>query len=493
MDFSPPKFRRWIKTSILKAEEKIIRGSLRTRLHVSENAREGIIFLKDTISLFSCSPSMKKALEDFLMGCSKAAACLRNSISEEHFDLLLNFIYDKIESYKEQEVINKEKNTLERLVINISHQCNLRCRYCYAQGGGYGLPLTLMTRETALKVIEKFYSLFDQIDNLQFFGGEPFLNIDLMDFICNTVDQKYHDGLIKKLPNFCVVTNGTLFSDRIIGLLKKHLITPTVSLDGPEDIQDYLRGKGTYQKVLQFLHLLEKRNIDYSFETTYTSFHLRSGLTLNSLLDFFFREFQKREIHIPLVALPPSHPLWVSPSVAEKLYREAIEYSIDNLRRSRGACLSFASRMMRVFSENKPIPHYCPAGYSTLSVDTAGYVYPCFMFIGLQEFNFGNVADIHFPDRKRFKRYFGKIQANDKMENSQCLECWVSPLCSGCLGADYIINEGGLEKTECGLKKAMADSFLAKSFDLLKNMPYNNSKITNGKKGWMGLSRTKKF
>jgi radical SAM protein with 4Fe4S-binding SPASM domain len=187
---------------------------------------------------------------------------------------------------------------------------------------------------------------------------------------------------------------------------------------------------------------------------------------------------------MPPASLPEGHPLALDAAVINEIYRDAVEYSLDNITSRQSPCsLSFASRMMNTFMEGKPIENYCPAGFSTLSADAQGNVYPCFMFTGNEDFIVGNVFEENEVRGTRDKPMIKKIFLSDKTRNSQCRECWASPFCSGCIGADYFKTGERLEKTSCDLTKAMAEGFLAKVVNLMDKKSNEFSQITTEKGG----------
>lgn len=461
----------------------MIREKFGAGIHLLENPDHGIIFLRDCISVYSCPKPLKRALENFLSGVPRSTACLDRGIRENDFDHLLHSLLSKLESRpkiteKKPEPC-RQGHVLDRLVLNISNACNLQCRYCYAGGGNYHLPHSFMDKITAAGILDRFFHLFEPINKIQFFGGEPLLNADLIEFVCQDCLQRQKRGEIEELPKFGVVTNGTIFSPEIIELFKRHDISPTISLDGPEPVNDDLRGRGTYNKIRQFVRSLEKNQIGYSFEGTYTARHLKAGLSLCDLLNFYHGHFGQLEVHVPPVSLPRGHLLAINDRSAARIYRRAVEYSLENLQDGRSSCcLSFASRMMNAYSEAKSIQNYCPAGISTLAVDSMGSVYPCFMFIGMPEFNLGNVLDLDFPDGPKVREIGRKIWEADKSRVSECRECWASPLCSGCIGADYIRTGGTLEKTSCRLARAMAEGFLSQIVDFFAKKPERIQKFS---------------
>lgn len=463
----PRALQKLYVSGIRKFEDPLIRGKMKNQIHCLENSESGIIFIKDSISIFTCPKPLKNSLVYFLQGSTRSQACLKYGVAEFELENLFQIVLQKLDSKIEQSEKSAHEMILDRLVLNISNSCNLKCIYCYAEGGTYGSVSSFMNEKTALATVDRFCSIFDGIDKLQFFGGEPLLNPKLIKYVCKEFSRKHKNGEIKKLPQFSAVTNGTIQSDDIFRLLKKNEIKTTISLDGPEIVNDYLRGKGTTQKIEQFIECLEKYNIDYSFEGTFTAFHMESGMNLSDLLDFFFKRFKQNEVHIPPAALPKENPFFLREQSLSEIYQAGVEYSMENLKNGGTAFLSFASRIINIFIEGRAINNYCPAGLSTLSVDTVGNVYPCFMFTGLKDFQLGNVFDEYFLQSDEAKKIFHRILMNDKANSPKCLECWVSPFCSGCIGADYIINKGTLEKTNCDVKKAMVEGFLIKVPELV--------------------------
>jgi len=443
-------------------EEYILRNRLKSSIHVLENSETGIVFVKEDISVLTCPHPLKNSLGEFLEGYPVRTACGRNGISIDALNDLLLILLKKTESKPTPAADARQEKILNRLVLNVSHACNLRCRYCYAGGGNYGGSQSLMDRKTALAVLDTFFRLFDRVENIQFFGGEPFLNTAIIRFVCSELQKRYQNHEFYELPHFGVVTNGTVLTPEIIKLLQDFQFGVTISVDGPEGVHDYLRGKGTYKRILRFIRALRKAGLDFGFESTFTSRHLELGVGLNELMDFFTDEFDLSEVHIPPVALSGEDPLALDHDTEKDIYRAAVEYSTDNLLKGKSACLSFAARLMRAYTGEKPVAYYCPAGFSTLSVDPEGNVFPCFMLTGIEDFTLGNVFDPEFPDPEKSGPITERLLANEKHNDPECLQCWASPFCSGCIGADYIKNGRTLTKTKCDVVKSMIEGFLSK-------------------------------
>lgn len=448
-----------------RGEDHLIRDALRRKAHLLEDRDQGIVFIPDSLSVFECPKPLERALNGFLHGVPRAQATRSQNLPASDFDaFLLSLLRDAEPRGGGGRLIEEKRPEgagLDRLVLNVSHACNLRCRYCYAGGGNYDEPRGLMTEATAAGVLDRFFGLFDRIGRIQFFGGEPLLNAGLIRFACERIADMARAGRIAEPPKFGLVTNGTILSPEIMDLLSRHAFHVNVSLDGAAGVNDELRGQGTFDKVARFVEALERRGVDVSFEATYTAEHLRQGITVCELMDFFHDRFGAAEVHIPPVSLPEGHPLALVRGTLARVYGDAVAYSVSNLRPGgRRIAISFASRMMSAFLDSRPVRPYCPAGTGTLSVDFRGRVYPCFMFTGMDRFCLGSVFDGSVITSSRALEILNRFGGRDKTEDPRCRGCWALPLCSGCYGADLAAGKGKIGKLLCDMNKAMAERFI---------------------------------
>lgn len=97
--------------------------------------------------------------------------------------------------------------------VNVSNTCNLRCKYCYANHGNYGTSDRLMSIEIADLVCKYIGKFIPNIKEVSFFGGEPLLNIDIIEYIC----ERLYNRNIK----FSMVTNLSILNDKIISTISK--------------------------------------------------------------------------------------------------------------------------------------------------------------------------------------------------------------------------------------------------------------------------------
>ena len=189
--------------------------------------------------------------------------------------------------FEQDDYIDREKAAsmqqqalVKALCLHVSHDCNLRCKYCFASTGDFGTGKRMtMDIETAKKAIDFVVAKSGKRRNIEvdFFGGEPLM---AMDTVKATVEyarslEKEHD----KCFRFTITTNGVLLSDENIEYINREMSNAVLSLDGRREVNDDLRptvsGKGSYDVIVpKFKRLIAGRGTkDYYLRGTFTRFH----------------------------------------------------------------------------------------------------------------------------------------------------------------------------------------------------------------------------
>lgn len=145
------------------------------------------------------------------------------------------------------------------LFLALTNACNLRCRGCWIQPGRATHSLSPKQVDAIITAGKRhrchFYVLL---------GGEPMLYPHLWNVV-----RKHHDCY------FQVITNGTFFSEKNAGRIRAAgNITPLVSIDGGQELNDARRGRGVHAKVLEGLEQLRRRRILFGVATTVTGANL---------------------------------------------------------------------------------------------------------------------------------------------------------------------------------------------------------------------------
>ena len=357
---------------------------------------------------------------------------------------------------------------IHRLTLNVSNRCNLACRYCYAAHGVYYGLETPMNRDTALQAINYVTRNFSAVDHVNFFGGEPSMNPEVIATVCDYFRFLVSRGVIRLPPRFGVTTNG-YDAEGVLRLVQRYGLSVCVSLDGPEEIHDRLRpartGTGTHATVVRFVRALIEAGIQPEFECTYTAEHLQMGISVKRLMEYFHGEFGCRTLHCPVVAATPRSPYYVPDDAIRTLYCEAIDASVRNLAADIPMAVSIAARLLRHLSIARPISHYCPAGRDSLTIDTNGRVFACFMLMNDPGFAVGSVQDasgVRVPASLR-----RLLRSSDKGRHVACRSCWARSLCFGCLGEDLARRGESPARSSfpgrsplCDLKRSLIDCLL---------------------------------
>lgn len=332
---------------------------------------------------------------------------------------------------------------IDRLVMLVTTHCNLRCRYCYAQGGNYGERPQVMPAETALEIVDYFARNFAGINAVQFFGGEPSLVPSTIAEICTYFRGLTERGVIRRMPKFSIVTNGQFGDDSgFFRILRDHSFLITYSIDGPRAIHDYLRPAGnvsSYDRVaLSFdtAKSIEPLRRAIGIEATYTREHLERGITYIDLMRFFKERFSIESAHIVPVSSDGVSDLSISEHLDSysRILQDAVGLMFQELvSASNMLSFSVALRMLRRLVEKRPYGYVCPAGGETISVSPKGDIYPCFMFTGLSEFSFGPIGQ--HPEALLEKIGLFRSTRGAKVKYEHCSTCWARTACSTCLGA----------------------------------------------------------
>lgn len=242
---------------------------------------------------------------------------------------------------------------------SITERCNLNCKYCHAwQRESPELPM-----HQICEIITALSKMGTRM--IRFTGGEPLLRDDIAEIINYASDL----GISTSLS-----TNGTLFSKRIKEMRKLNRIS--VSIDGPEDIHDFIRGKDSHKKAMEALRVAKEKNIDMSISTTLNSFNLTSieyllGIAKEFNAKIFFQPATK-------IVLYGEEINPVSPDINH--YRKVILSLIRSKKRNRFIGNSVTGlRHLYHWPYKKHIN--CIAGKIIYRLDCRGNINPCGRFI----------------------------------------------------------------------------------------------------------------
>ena len=401
----------------------------------------------------SCQPEAMAEAVDEIVELAEADMLYTEDIYEPYID-----------EFKNRETVVKA------LCLHIAHDCNLACKYCFAEEGEYHGRRAMMSFEVGKKALDFLVANSGNRVNLEvdFFGGEPLMNWQVVkDLVAygRSLEEPNH-----KKFRFTLTTNGVLLNDDILEFANKEMSNIVLSIDGRKEVHDFMRphrgGQGSYDEVVpKYIRVAESRNqMDYYVRGTFTHHNLDFSEDVLHLADLGFKQIsvepvvadEKEEYAIKEADIP------VILAEYDKLAKDIIQ------RRKEGKAFNFFHFMIDL--EGGPCVAKrlsgCGSGTEYLAVTPWGDFYPCHQFVGMEQFLMGNVDEgiVNTSIREEFKTC--NVYAKEK-----CKNCFAKFYCSGGCAANSYNFHGNIndaydigcelqrKRIECAImiKAALAD------------------------------------
>ncbi|MBQ1432282.1 MAG: thioether cross-link-forming SCIFF peptide maturase [Ruminococcus sp.] len=392
----------------------------------------------------------------------------------ECYDEIVSLYNDKIlfsEDDYEKYALTSLASPIKAMCLHVSHDCNLRCKYCFASTGDYDVGRKLMSLDTAKKaidmLIEKSYGRkFLEVD---FFGGEPSLNFDV---VIKTVEYaRSKEKEFDKVFRFTTTTNGMHLTDEMIDFINKEMYNVVLSIDGRKEVNDRMRvridGTGSYDLIIKnFKRLVDKRpkDKDWYVRGTYTKYNLDFSDDVMHLYDLGFDQ-----ISVEPVMADACEDYAITEADLPRIFKE-YEVLADKIAKIRenGKFINFFHFMLDLDQGPCAIKRLrgCGCGNEYVAVTPDGDIYPCHQFVGVDEYKMGNVHDGSFDNK--MKDEFARAHVYTKPE---CKKCWAKFYCSGGCNANNYIYQGDIHaahKLSCQIqKKRLEVAILMKAVQLM--------------------------
>ncbi|MEA4847560.1 MAG: thioether cross-link-forming SCIFF peptide maturase, partial [Clostridiaceae bacterium] len=373
--------------------------------------------------------------------------------------------------YMDKVLNEKREIHTKALCLNIAHDCNMRCGYCFAHTGDYSGGRKLMPFSVASRAIEFLLETSGNRKRLEvdFFGGEPLMNFDVVRE--TVIFAKKREKEYGKRIGFTVTTNGTFLNKDIAGFINENMDNIVLSIDGRKQINDRMRkftdGSGTYDSIMPKLKSFVESRGDKSYyiRGTFTSNNLDFCSDVLHLADEGFKEisiepvaaekekgYALREEHLPRIYRE-----------YDKLAEKYIEYG------ERGKGFRYYHFLMDL--DGGPCVYKrvssCGSGVEYFAVTPDGELYPCHQFVGRKEYLMGDIwkGVVNTKLQKEFSE-------NTVYHKKKCRECWARFYCSGGCQANAAAFNNDLKDPydlECKLqRKRIECAIMIKAYEALK-------------------------
>lgn len=336
-----------------------------------------------------------------------------------------------IDGFKGRETVVKA------LCLHIAHDCNLACKYCFAEEGEYHGRRALMSFETGKKALDFLVANSGKRVNLEvdFFGGEPLMNWEVVKQLVSygrSLEEKHN-----KKFRFTLTTNGVLLNDEVMDFVNKEMSNVVLSLDGRKEINDKMRpfrtGQGSYDLIVpKFKELAESRNqTNYYIRGTFTRENLDFSEDIKHFADLGFKQMS-----IEPVVGPEEEPYSIREQDLPKIMEEYDKLALEYIKRHKeGNGFNFFHFMIDLTQGPCVVKRLsgCGSGTEYLAVTPWGDLYPCHQFVGNEDFLMGNVDDGIIR-----KDIVGEFKECNVYAKEKCKDCFAKFYCSGgCAANSY--------------------------------------------------------
>lgn len=352
------------------------------------------------------------------------------SVLAELNDLRKQDLLFSEDTYISNSAFTTRKPVVKALCLHIAHDCNIRCRYCFASQGDFKGTRSLMSEEIGKKALDFLIENSGNRRNLEvdFFGGEPLLNFEVVKKLVDYGRKREKEA--NKNFRFTITTNGVLLNDEIIKYINENMENIVLSIDGRKEINDKMRytvnGEGTYDIILpKFKNMVETRgDKSYYVRGTFTKYNIDFAKDVLHLADQGFKNTSVE----PVVAEPGKDYEFTYEDLPEifhqyeNLARELIK------REKEGNGFNFFHFMVDLNQGPCVIKRLtgCGAGSEYLAITPEGDIYPCHQFVGNEKFKMGSV--VNGLNKERLNIDFANAHVYNK---EKCRDCWAKFYCSG--------------------------------------------------------------
>lgn len=323
---------------------------------------------------------------------------------------------------------------LQSMVLNLTNQCNLSCKYCYEYGEDKlatpeGKP-KFMAWETARDSVDYFFRDSGGRESLHitFFGGETLMNFPLLKKIVDyAIGKAVSEG---RFIDFSLTTNATLLTPAIIDFLAENRIGVTVSIDGPPEMNKlrvFANGRPSYDIIAPKIKMLLERH-----KTRPVAARVTLTAEVTDCIGIFrhlTEDIGFNEIGFAPVTSAPNRLHSVGATKMDRildqfcqLADEYLAYAIDN----RPHAFSNVSETVAELHQGVNKSHPCGAGLGLVGVGPSGDISPCHRFVDSDTHKLGHVST--GIDRALQADFLSRGHIQAKYD---CHTCWARPLCAG--------------------------------------------------------------
>ncbi|PKL68716.1 MAG: TIGR04083 family peptide-modifying radical SAM enzyme [Methanobacteriales archaeon HGW-Methanobacteriales-1] len=302
-----------------------------------------------------------------------------------------------------------------------SMDCPSNCSYCW----GVDKESELMDIEIVEETVEWLKNFRKEPVTFTFHGGEPLLaGYEFYKKALELLSQELSD----LNPAFAIQTNLWLMTPEIAELFAEYNIPIGSSLDGPLEINDSQRGSGYFEKTMQGYKIAKEKGLNVSFISTFTSSSIAQK---EAIFNFFLDNNLDLKLHPALPSLRSEDPEeW---TISPEEYGELLIYLLDQYLEHMGEIeIKNIDHLCKgVFVRRGVVCTYADCVGDTFAIGPDGNIYPCYRFVGMEEYVMGNVRDHPTMEELSKSESLKSLRDWEKLVDDECADCSYIKFCRG--------------------------------------------------------------
>lgn len=321
----------------------------------------------------------------------------------------------------------------------VTEDCNLRCEYCYISHKEVGKVMSLKVACDFIDFLLNMKTVKSPAVILEFIGGEPLLEVDLIDKICDYFKKEAYRKQDKWYWNYriSICTNGVNYSDENVQrFILKNIgkLSVSITIDGVKEKHDMHRvfpnGKGSYDIIKKNIPLWLNQ-FPGSTKVTFSSEDLQ--YLKESIIQLWNDGIEEVAANVVF------ENVWKEndDKIYEAQLKELADYIIENCLSNSYKCTLFDDTIGQPYTKEELKNTSCGTG-KMLAVNYEGNIYPCIRYYDYSLSNkegyiIGNIKD--GIDQNKL-RVFGTLM-NKYQSDDECINCEVASGCMFCQGFGY--------------------------------------------------------
>ncbi|MDO9324265.1 MAG: TIGR04083 family peptide-modifying radical SAM enzyme [Methanoregula sp.] len=311
--------------------------------------------------------------------------------------------------------------------------CPARCSYCWSSEPG-SPKMSIDTIKETVAWLKDFKK--DQV-TITFHGGEPLLGG--VDFYRQALPL-LSEGLSLLRPTFAMQSNLWLLTPELADILAKYRVPIGTSIDGPQALNDSQRGEGYYKKTMKGYELAKAHGLEVRFICTFTGESVKKR---EEIFEFFLTNSFVMKLHPALPSLRSENPKqWALEPV---VYGELLVFLLDKYLENFGKIeiMNINDLCRCVSTRRGSVCTFADCMGSTFAIGPDGCIYPCYRFVGMEEWVMGHVRD-HPSQETLANSLAGKrMQEYREFVDTACGACAHIRYCRGGCPYNAIVPTGG--------------------------------------------------